>query len=213
MVSAAAGEVDRCVAVALGLGDGGPLLAFGRGLAGHHPLQVLGHVDVQQADGVDVRAPGAGAALDHLRNLSLNLVALAEQLVERHASDDVAKRRLGVLGDGVAVVLDGDDRLRGVLDHEEDDAIHLDRDVVAGDDLLMWDVEGEQAGVDKPNLVEHRKHQHHPGALQPVVFAETKDDAALPLGGDADDAAHPNGQYQGQDGAHGKADACAHQAS
>ena len=37
----------------------------GRGLPRHHPLQVLRHVDIQQPDGIDVGAPGGGAALHH----------------------------------------------------------------------------------------------------------------------------------------------------
>ena len=60
------GEVDRRLPVALSLGDRGSLFALGRGLAGHHPLEILGKLDVLDSDAGDFKSPAVHFRLDQV---------------------------------------------------------------------------------------------------------------------------------------------------
>ena len=65
----------------------------------------------------------------------------------------------------VDVVGDLDDGLDGVDDAEGDDGVDLEGDVVAGDDVLGWDLHGLLTEGDADDLVERAEDEDDTGTL------------------------------------------------
>ena len=116
----------------------------------------------------------------------LDLLALGEELIERHLADHVAERRPRILRDREPEVLDLDDRVRRALDLEEQDRVDADRHVVLGDDLLSRDLNRLDARVDQADLIDERHDEEQTRPLDAQELAETEHDRALPLCGEPD---------------------------
>ena len=86
----------------------------------------------------------------------IDLVPLGQQIVEFSLAANAAQRGLGQLAGGVEVVLDGDNGFHRVDHPEIDHRAHLDRDVVAGDDILRRNIHGHQPQADLLHPVEDR---------------------------------------------------------
>src|SRR5207244_2724361 len=97
-------------------------------------------------------------------------------------------RGLGNEGGGHQMVGNLDDRPDRVHHVEVNDRVHLDGDVVLGDDLLGRHVHGDGAKVDLVHLVDEGNEHAKAGALHVVGIdaAQTKDDASLVLVDDTD---------------------------
>ena len=85
----------------------------------------------------DVQAPALGVFLDVQLDGVGDLLAVGQELVEGHLADHVAERRLGVLGDGIAIVLHLDDGVGRSAHAKEQGRVDRHRHVVAGDRLLF----------------------------------------------------------------------------
>ena len=100
----------------------------------------------------------------------------------------VARTVVGDLGHGVL----------GVQHAEVQDGAHPDRDVVAGDDFLGRDLQGDDAQVDLHHPVDERDDEEQARPLGADQAAEPEDDAALVLLDDldrgADDRQHDDEQ-------------------
>ncbi len=58
----------------------------------------------------------------------------------------------------------------------------VDRDVVAGDHLLLGDVDRQDAGVDHPDLVDQRDDQEQAGPLDLLELAQPEHDGSSATG-------------------------------
>jgi len=167
--------------VALRLGDGGAFFAFGGGLAAHDPLQILRHLNVLKADGIEMESPFGDVFADDSGDLLLDFLAFGEQLVERQVADHVAQGRLRVLRHGEPVVLHADHRLFGVDDLEEEHAFDRRRDVVQRDDLLPRNVQRQHPLIDEDRRIDEGNDIEHPRPGNVLVAAEPQHHPALPL--------------------------------
>ena len=68
--------------LALGVDDLGPLLALGLGLPRHRPLHRLRQLDILDLDHADLDAPRLGLLVDDHLQLLVDLLALAQQLIQ-----------------------------------------------------------------------------------------------------------------------------------
>ena len=94
----------------------------------------------------------------------------------------------------------------GIGDAEEEHAVDRHRHVVAGDDLLLGDVDRQHPGVDHPELVDQRDDQEQAGALDVLVLAQPEDDGPLPLRGELDRRGEDQvGEEPGEPQDHGQA--------
>src|SRR5215207_5378112 len=80
------------------------------------------------------------------------------------------------------MVLDLKDALVGIDHPEVDHGVNPGGDVIAGDDVLGWDVHGDGPEVHLDHLVHHRQQDEQPWSLRPSLDApEPEDDAPLVL--------------------------------
>jgi hypothetical protein len=122
--------------LALGVDDARPAHALCLGLLGNRADHALVDVDMLDLDVGDLDAPLVGLVIEDLLDIAVELVPLGQHLVQLVLAEHRSQRRLGQLAGGERVVLDPVDGLLG-LDHPEvDHGVHLDRDVVARDDVL-----------------------------------------------------------------------------
>src|SRR5207237_4230110 len=114
-------------------------------------------------------------------------VAVREQLIELDLAEDGAKRRLRELRSLVAVVEHFDDGAARLDDAQEDDRVHLQRDVVARDDVLRRHFERFLPQRNADYSIDRREDQKNPWPFRfRQQAAETKDDATLVLRKDLD---------------------------
>ena len=195
----ALGDRDGRLLCALGLGDDGAPRPLGRHLPGHRVLDVRRRRDLAQLDVRDLHAPALGHLVELRLQDDVHLVALREDVVERHVADDAAQRRgRDVLG-GAGEVLDLDDGVDGVDDAVEDDEVDRDRRVVLRDPGLPRDLQVLLAQVDEHRPVDHRDQEDDPGSLRPDHAAEAEDDVALVLADDADAQVEEDEQRRDRD--------------
>src|ERR1035437_6749817 len=180
-------ELGRGVELAFGVDDLGAALALSLGLLGHGAEHVLRHVDLLDLDGDDFDAEGRGVAVDDGLDALVELVAVGEDLVQFDLAEDGAKGGLGELRGLVDVVGDLDDGFDRIDDAQGDDGVDLEGDVVAGDDVLRWNLHGFLAEADADDGV-HRAEDEDDAGTGGVVAdaAETEDDGAFVLFEDLD---------------------------
>ena len=135
------------------------LLARGLGLLRHCAQHRLRQVDLLHFDVDDFHAPRLGVLIEDGLHSRVQRIAMREQTVELHFAEDRAECGLGELRRLVAVVEDFDHRAPR-LDHaKEDDRVHLQRDVVARDDVLRRDLECFLPQRDANHAVDRREDQ------------------------------------------------------
>ena len=144
----ALGLQDGGLLVAVGAGHGGAALALGGSLLFHRVLHRCGRVDVLDLDGLQGDAPVGDVVGDGDLELRLDHVAGREGVVEIHLADDGTQRGLHQGADGQDVVLDAVDRFFRRDDVDVGDRVGDDDRVVVGDDLLRRDVEHDVLGGD-----------------------------------------------------------------
>ena len=113
--------------------------------ARHRVLQRARDDDVPHLDRRDGHAPGVRALIDELLQLGLDVLAAAQEVGERRASDDVAQRRLRRPAHGLGVVLHLERGLLDVVHHPEQHRVDVDRNGVGRQRLL-----GGEARRDRP---------------------------------------------------------------
>jgi len=178
------GGVDELlggVELAFSMDDLGAALALRFGLLGHGAKHGFGHVDLLDLNGDHLDAEGGGVAVDDGLDTLVEAVAVGEELVELDFAEYGAEGGLGELAGLIDVVGDLNHSLSGVDDAKSDDGVDLEGDVVAGDDVLGWDLHDLLAERDANHLIEGAEDQNNAGALGWDDVAEAEDDAALVL--------------------------------
>ena len=181
------GQFRRCLKFSLRGNDLGSASTFRFRLGRDGALHLLRQVDLLDLDLRHFDTPHLGLFVEDRLKSSIQLGALREKVVQLHFAKHRAEAGLRGLLHGVPKVLDRDDCLVGVGDQKVDDRIHFERDVVARDDILCWDVPGDDAKRDLYELVDRPEDEHKPRTLFVLHrLAQPKDDAAFVLPQDVD---------------------------
>src|SRR5947208_3074863 len=174
-------EPLRRLELPLGRDHLGAALALGLGLTGHRAAHLIGQVDELDRDLHHLDAPGLGVLVDDRLQVGVDLLPLREQLVQLGLTAHAAQRGLRVLRGGEEIVLHLDDGAVRV-DHAEVEArVHLERDVVLGDDVLGRDVHGDRPEIDAHRLLDPGDDIDDPGAARPDQASQPEDDRPLVL--------------------------------
>jgi CheY-like chemotaxis protein len=176
----------RGLQLALGVDHLGAAVALGLGLARDGADHVLVEVDVLDLDIDDLDAPSVGLVVEDPLDVSVQALALGEQLVQIVLSEHRAQGGLGELAGGHLEFLDLDDRFFGVDHLEIEHRIDAHGDVVLGDQVLFGDIHGDHAQVDANELLDRRDDDDEPGSFDRLKTAEEEDHATLILGQDSD---------------------------
>ncbi len=129
---------------------------------------------------------GSVCFVDDLLELLVDLLAVAQQIVQVGLAEGAAQRGLRDLRRRLDVVRHLRDGVVGVDHAEVDHRVDLDGDVVAGDDLLRRHLMGDGAQVDARHAVDEGNDEEQARALGPLNAAQAEDDAALVLLDDFD---------------------------
>src|SRR5207249_1751717 len=111
----------------------------------------------------------------------VDLLPLREQLVQLGLTAHAAQRGLRVLRGSEEIVLHLDDGAVQVDHAEVEDRVHLERDVVLGDDVLGRDVHGDRPEIDAHRLLDPGDDIDDPGAARPDQASQPEDDRPLVL--------------------------------
>ena len=185
-------EPLRGLEFAFGRDHLGAALALGLGLRRDRALHILREIDIFQLDERDLHAPRLGLRIDDFLDARVELVALAEQLVELGLAADGAQRGLRQLHRGEQIIFDLGDRARGIHDAKVQDRADLDGHVVLGDHVLRRDVQRNGPQIDSLHPLEHGDHEDHARPAIRSEAAETEDYAALVLVEDIETAQNEN---------------------
>src|SRR5438105_11051787 len=112
------------------------LLAIRLRLLGHGAQHRLREIDLLHFDVDDLYAPGFRVLIEDALHARIQRVAVREQLVELDFAEDGAERGLSKLRCLIAVIDHLDHRPPRLDDAQKDDGVHLQRHVVARDDVL-----------------------------------------------------------------------------
>src|SRR5215211_77131 len=168
--------------LALSRYDLGPTLPLALGLASHRPLHILRDLYVLDLDHADLDPPGLRLLVDDLLELLVYSFPVGKQVVETLLTEDAPQGRLGDLAGGQDVVLYLDDALVGVHHPEVDHRGYAGGDIVAGDEVLGRDIQGDGPQAHLDHLVHYRDQDEEAWALgSPLHPTEPEDDAPLVL--------------------------------
>src|SRR5208283_4034378 len=135
----------------------------------------------------DLDAERLGALVDDGLNPQVELVAMAQHLVQLHLAQHRTQRGLGKLGGLVDVVGDLDGGVVGIHHVERDHRVHFQGNVVAGDDVLGRNLEHLLAQREAHYLVDGPENQDDTRPLgRPQDAAQTENHTALILLQDLD---------------------------
>src|SRR5215831_15347910 len=174
----------RRLLLPLGVNHLRPPLALGLGLPRDRADHRLVQVDVLDLDVRHLDPPGVGLRVEDALDVEVELLPLGEHLVELVLAEDRPQRGLGELIRRGEEVLDLDDRLLRVDHAKEHDRVHLDRHVVARDDVLARHVEDDDPQVDLDHLLDAAHDEHEPRPLDLPKAAEHEYHAARVLAQD-----------------------------
>jgi len=111
--------------------------------------------------------------------LEVNLVSFRQEFVQLGLAYDASQCRLGQLGSGVKVIFNSDHGLIGIDDTKVDDRIDLEGDVVTGDHILRWNLQGHSPQADPEQFVHTRDDEDNPWPLSPDQSSQAEDNASL----------------------------------
>ena len=153
--------------------------AFGLGLRRDRALHVLRQVDILELDQHHLDAPRLGLRVDHFLNFRVELLALAQQIVELGLAANRSQRRLRKLHRAVQVVAHLGHRPRRIDHAKVKHRADFDRDVVTRDYVLRRNVECHRAQVDSHGALQNRDDEDYSRAAKRVQAAEPEDHRAL----------------------------------
>ena len=135
----------------------------------------------------------------------IDLVAVRQQFVEFLFAQHRAQSSLRKLRSLVDVIRDFDHRLIGIDHAQENDRVHFQSDVVAGDDVLRRNFERFLPQRNPHHAVDRGEDQNHARTLGCAQqAAKPEDDAALVFGQDLDGAQQVNDDDDDGNGDHRK---------
>src|SRR5947209_16818980 len=165
--------------------DLGALFAFRFSLLGHGPQHRLGQVNLLHFHVGDLYAIRRGVLVENALDAGVQLVPVGQQFIQFNFTQDGAQSGLRELLRLVVVVGHLHHGLRSIEHAPVNNGIYLQRDVVAGDDVLGRDFERLLAHVDADDPVDGAKHQDHAGTFGVLEqAAQAEDHAAFVLAQD-----------------------------
>src|SRR6187402_412367 len=175
-------ELGGGVELALGMDDLGAAFTLGLSLLGHGTQHVLRHVDLFHFNGDDLYAEGRGVAVDDGLHTAVQGVAMGEEFIEIDFAENTAERGLRKL-EGLVDVVAHLDYGQHRIDHpQRQDGVDLERNVVAGDDILRWDLHRFLPETHTHDLVERTEDEDDTGAGGVLAdAAQTEDNGPLIL--------------------------------
>ena len=191
-------QLGRSLQLALGMDHFGTALALGFGLLGDGPNHVFVEVNVFDLDIGHLDAPGVGLHVQHLLQILVDLLALGQQLVQLVLAQNGPQGGLCQLRCGLHVVFDlnhGQLRVHHTGIHH---GIHLDRDVVPGDHVLLGHVHHHGAQVHPHHLLNARNQDDQARPLDLPEAPQLKHHAALVLAQNAHRGHGQHDQHNGQ---------------
>ena len=127
-----------------------------------------------QLDEHDFDPPGVGLGVQNLLNAGVDLFPLGQELVQLTLPADAPQRYLRELGGRKEVILHFPNRPIRVQYSKIEHRIDFHRHVVAGDDVLRWNVHGHGAKIHFHHLFNARNHINHPRPPRPHHTAQSK---------------------------------------
>jgi hypothetical protein len=155
--------------------------------------------------------PRLGLLVDDLLQVLVEPFAFGQERVEVGLAENRAQRGLGDLRGGFQVALDVHDGVDRIDDPEVGDGVDARRHVVARDDLLRRNVQGDGPQVDAHHAIDDRDEQDEPGALGAQQPAEPEDHPPLVLAQDADGRGEQDGEERRE--CHDDGECVAHEVS
>ena len=129
------------MSLAFRLQDVRALDALGLHLPAHGLDQIVRRHDILDLDAVDLDAPWRDRGIDHAQQPLVDLVTMRQHLIKVHRTHHRADVGHGQRDNGLVEVCHLIARLRSVEHLIESDAVHRHGGVVAGDDLLLGNVD------------------------------------------------------------------------
>src|SRR6516225_7087268 len=152
---------------------------FGLRLARDRAHHALVEVDALDLNIGNLNPPSLGLFVEHVLNIGIELVALAQHLVEIVFTQYPTQRGLGELARRRQVVVDLDDGPLGIDDTKVDDGVYLDRHIVARNHILRRYLVDDDAKVDAHHLLHDREQQEEPRPLGPRITPEREHHTTL----------------------------------
>ncbi len=143
--------------------DGGAAFAFSFGLLSHGTFHVGRKLDILELDAFDVDTPFVGLGVDDFADLDGNFVTFAEDFVKIEITGDIAKSGLSKSASGIAIVGSLEDGFASINNASINNSIHIDSDVVTGDDFLFGDIHRSGANIDFEHFVDIRDNDTKTG--------------------------------------------------
>lgn len=169
----------------LDLGLGGDNLGFTQtgalGSHGERLLKLLAEDNVLDEHALDLDTPAGGNVLNDLANGLGNLLAALNDVLQDTGTDDVAKRGLGALNQGLADIGDAEGGLVGADNVVVDDRGQVDSDVVLGHADLLGDLDNLDLDVDLDKTLAEGVDLDQTGVDSLVETAELGDEADVTL--------------------------------
>src|ERR1700683_2915121 len=111
-------------------------IALGVGVAGEGADHLIGEIHLLDLDHGYFHAPGSGVLIESGLKFHIELLALAEQLIELDFAEHAAQGGLGQLRSGVEIIGDLNDRFGRIDNAEINHRVYLDRHIVSGHNVL-----------------------------------------------------------------------------
>ena len=146
---------------------------------GDRALHLLGDVDILDLDRIDLDSPFDRGIPKQLLEPVVDRGAVLEHEIEVALADRVAKRRFGSLNRRAAPILDRCHDLDRRVRTKPQDRVDPDRDAVASDRLLGFQLVGDDALIDPDDAVDERDQPIPARTLRLAEPAEAEQHAAL----------------------------------
>src|SRR5215217_9342285 len=182
--------------------DLGPPLALALGLAGHRPLHLRGDLDVLDLNHAHLYPPRLSLLVYYPLELLVYSFSVGQEVVEILLTEDASEGGLAYLAGGQDVVLYLYDALVGVHHPEVDHRGYAGGDIVASDEVLGRNIQGDGPQFDLNHLVHQRDQDEEARSFgSPLHPTEPEDDPPLVLldyldGARQDEQDNRNHRYQ-----------------
>ncbi len=137
-------------------------LALGFCLFGHGTLHFLRQVQVFNFDGVDLDPPLIRFRVQDRLQAMIDTVTLGQEFVQLKLPQHIAQHCLRFLIRCRVPIFDIDNRFLGAEDVEEHDRVHLQRDVVFGNDVLGRHIDRDDPGIHLVHAFDARDDKGQP---------------------------------------------------
>src|SRR5262249_32868295 len=142
----------------------------------------------------DLDPPWIGVLVQNLLQALVQLLALAQQVVQSYFAEHRTKRRLRQHRRRIQIIFYFDDGPAWVHHPKINDCVHFDCDVVFGDDVLCRNIHRNRAETHANDAVDRPENPDQAGTLRlRKKPADAEDDTALVLAKDVQRIEYPDG--------------------